>query len=86
MSWLVLCLAIKLECDIYVHIICDRPVHATSTFLFSQYYLQCAKNGLPQFQLIVVSSSRVVALNSKKNKEINLCSKCTYMYENKLSC
>ena len=43
-------------------------------FLLIQHYLQCLKNRLPKFQLIVVSGFGIIVLvlESRKNKQIDL--------------
>ena len=41
-------------------------------FLLIQHYLQCLKNRLPKFQLIIVSSFETIMLESRKNKQIDL--------------
>ena len=46
-------------------------------FLFTHCYLQCRRNGSPKFQPSVVCSFEISALESRKNKEINLYSDYT---------
>ena len=55
-----------------------RQVHTTSEFLFIFSALSpLLKNGSPKFQLIMVSSFGITALDSRKSKEINLYSDYT---------
>ena len=46
-------------------------------FLFTHHYLQCPRNGSPKFQPSVVCSFEITALESRKNKEIDLYSDYT---------
>ena len=46
-------------------------------FLIPQHYLHSPRNGSPKFQPSVVSSFGIIALESRKNKEINLYSDYT---------
>ena len=50
------------------HLVCT----SSEFFLISQHYLYCPRNGSPKFQPSVVSSFGITALESRKNKEINL--------------
>ena len=53
-------------------------VRTTSDFfLISQHYLHCPRNGSPKFQSSVVSSFGITAIESRKNKEIDLYSDYT---------